>query len=280
VEFTDFGGQGPGLHFAHANAYPPGSYRQMLDPLLESYRTRSIHWLPLVKPDHHPHFRDWHELIPDLIEFIESEFEPPIFAAGHSMGAVVTMMAAVRRPDLFRAIVLIDPVLLPLTKTLPLGLAPERWKRRLPIIAKALSRPNHWNSREAAFAFHRRARAFAGVGDDALWDYIRAGTRETGDGGYTLSFPREWEAKIYATCPWVWPELKRCRVPMLGMRGSGSEVVSGPVWDRWQRIRADAEFIEIDDAGHLLPLEKPARAAQVLSSFLETMERHTAPPHR
>lgn len=252
----------------------------MLEPLLESYRTKCIHWLPLVKPDHHPHFRDWHELVPDLIEFIESECEPPIFAAGHSMGAVVTMMTAVRRPELFRAIALIDPVLLPLSRTLPLRLAPERWKRGVPIVAKALNRPDYWDSREDAFAFHRRTRAFARIGDEALWDYIRAGTRETGDGGYALTFPREWEARIYATCPWAWPELKRCQVPMLGMRGSRSDVVSGTIWDRWRRIRPDAEFVEIVDAGHLVPLEEPARTADVLTSFLDTIERHTTRLHR
>lgn len=278
MEFTDLGGRGAELHFAHANAYPPGSYRQMLEPLLKSYRVKCLHWLPLVKPDHHPHFRNWHELIPDLIRFIESEYRPPIFAAGHSMGAVVTMMTAVRRPDLFRAIALVDPVLLPLKDTLALRLAPERWKKRVPIVAKALSRPDRWGSREDAFAFHRRARAFTRLSDEALWDYIRAGTRQTGSGDYVLTFPREWEARIYATCPWVWPELGRCRVPMLGIRGSGSDVVSGPAWDRWRRAQPDAEFVEIPEAGHLVPLQQPARVADVLASFFETLGRRTGNP--
>jgi len=272
MDFTDFGGQGPALHFAHANAYPPGSYRQMLEPLATSHNIKCIHWLPLVQPDRHPHFHDWHELIPDLIQFIEAEFEPPILAAGHSMGAIVTMMTAVRRPDLFRAVALIDPVLLPLKKTLPLRLAPERWKRRLPLIAKALNRPCLWDSRDDAFAFHRRTRAFARVGDDALWDYIRAGTRETSDGKYTLVFPREWEARIYGTCPWTWPELSRCRVPMLAIRGSLSEVVPDPVWARWQRVLPGARFVDIGEAGHLVPLQQPGRVAGALSDFFAPFE--------
>ncbi len=272
MQFTDFGGRGPELHFAHANAYPPGSYRQLLEPLAASHRVSCIHWLPLVKPDHHPHFRNWHELIPDLVEFIESELHPPILAAGHSMGAVVTMMTAARRPDLFRALALIDPVLLPLKKTLPLRLAPERWKTRVPIVRKALNRPNRWDSREAAFAFHRRARAFARIGDEALWDYIRAGTRESGDGGFTLAFPREWEAKIYATCPWAWPDLKRCSVPMLAIRGALSEVVPDPTWSRWQRMHPEAQYMDIHDAGHLVPLQRPGEVASALSDFFAPYE--------
>jgi len=272
MDFTDSGGHGPGLHFAHANAYPPGSYRQLLEPLAASHRLKCIHWLPLVQPDHHPHFRNWHELIPDLVHFIETEFDPPVLAAGHSMGAVVTMMAASRRPDLFRAVALIDPVLLPLKKTLLLGLTPQRWKARLPIVAKALNRPNRWDSREQAFAFHRRARAFARVGDEALWDYIRAGTKETADGGYALAFPREWEARIYATCPWVWPDLRRCRVPMLAIRGSLSEVVPDAVWERWRQVHPQARFVDIEDAGHLVPLQRPDRVAEAISEFFAPFE--------
>jgi len=272
MEFTDFGGQGPSLHFAHANAYPPGSYRQMLAPLAANHRVRCIHWLPLVKPDHHPHFRDWHELIPDLVDFIETECDPPVLAAGHSMGATITMMTALRRPDLFRALALIDPVLLPLKYTLPLKLWPDRWAKRVPIIRKALGRPNRWASQQEAFDFHRRARAFAKVGDEALWDYIRAGTRQTEDGYWILSFPREWEAKIYGTCPWVWPELRRCKVPLLGIRGNHSDVMSDEAWARWRRLQPSAQLVEFQHAGHLVPLQLPGEVARAVADFFAEFE--------
>lgn len=272
MQFTDFGGQGPSLHFAHANAYPPGSYRRMLEILAGSHRIKCIHWLPLVQPDHHPHFRNWHELIPDLVKFIESELDPPVLAAGHSMGATLTMMTAVRRPDLFRALALIDPVLLPLRYILPLRIAPRRWARRVPIIRKALGRPDRWQTQQQAFEFHRRARAFARLDDESLWDYIRAGTRKSGDGRWTLSFPKDWEARIYATCPWVWPELRRCRTPMLGIRGCRSDVISDAAWARWQHLQPAASFVEFRDAGHLVPLQLPADVARAVLDFFAGFE--------
>lgn len=272
MDFTDFGGSGLDLHFAHANAYPPGSYRQMLEPLTASHRVRCIHWLPLVQPDHHPHFRDWHELIPDLVDFIETGMEPPVLAVGHSMGATLTMLTAVRRPDLFRALVLIDPVFLRLRDALSLRLTPRRWKRRIPIIRKALTRPNRWDSCQAAFDFHRRARAFARVGDEALWDYIKAGTRQTGDKRWTLTFPREWEAVIYGTCPWVWPELRRCDVPMMGIRGVHSDVIDDHAWARWGRLRPRARLVEFEDAGHLVPLQRPGDVSECIASFFAEFE--------
>jgi len=267
MDFTDFGGDGPTLHFAHANAYPPASYRRVLQPLTTGHRVKCIHWLPLVQPDHHPHFRRWSELVPDLITFIEQECDPPVRAAGHSMGATLTLLAAVHRPDLFRGLALIDPVILPFRYVLSLRLTPERWRSRVPIIAKALRRPDRWTTRQEAFDFHRRARVFRRLDDEALWDYINAGTREAGDGQFMLSFPREWEARIYGTCPWVWPQLKRCRTPMLAIRGAHSDTVSTQSWMRWQRLQPQARFVEIADAGHLVPMERPQAISNAIAEF-------------
>jgi pimeloyl-ACP methyl ester carboxylesterase len=267
MEFTDFGGDGPVMHFAHANAYPPGSYRRMLEPLTADRHVKCLHWLPLVQPDHHPHFRRWVELIPDLIDFIETECDPPILAGGHSMGATITILTAVRRPDLFRALALIDPVMLPLKYVLSLQLTPERWRSRIPIIRKALNRPDCWETRQAAFDFHRRARVFRRMDDEALWDYVNAGTRECEGGGYKLSFPREWEARIYATCPWIWPALKRCRVPMLAVRGEHSDTVLDESWRSWRRLHPKARFLQVPDAGHLVPMERPQTISNAIADF-------------
>lgn len=267
MQFTDFGGSGASVHFAHANAYPPGSYRRMLGALTGDYSVKGIHWLPLVQPWRHKDFRTWHELVPDLIAFIEARLEPPVLAAGHSMGATLTMLAANRRPDLFRAIAMVDPVILSLKYALSLRLTPERWRTRIPIIRKALGRPTDWASRREAFDFHRRARVFRRIDDDVLADYIEGGVVEKDDGRFTLAFAREWEARIYSTCPYVWPELRRCKVPMLAIRGVHSDVMSDDTWARWQKMKPDTRFVEFEDAGHLVPLERPADVGARIANF-------------
>jgi pimeloyl-ACP methyl ester carboxylesterase len=276
MQFTDFGGRGADVHFAHANAYPPGSYRRMIGRVTDRYSVKAIHWLPLVQPWRHRNFRDWHELVPDLIEFIETRMEKPVLAAGHSMGATVTMLAATRRPDLFRAIALIDPVFLSLKYALSLRLTPRRWRTRIPIVRKALGRPTDWATPEEAYQFHRRARVFRRVSDEVLTDYIDDGVVETDGGRYTLAFAREWEAKIYSTCPYVWPELRRCHVPMLAIRGAHSDVMADDNWARWKQVRPDAQFVEFSDAGHLVPLERPSEVGGALTEFFDT-HRATRP---
>ena len=247
--------------------WPPGSYRRMLERVSTRYSVKGIHWLPLVQPRRHRDFRDWHELVPDLISFIEDRLEPPVLAAGHSMGATLTMLAANRRPDLFRAIALVDPVILSLKYALSLRLTPDRWRTRIPIVRKALGRPTDWASKQEAFDFHRKARVFRRVGDEVLADYIDHGVVETDDGRFTLAFAREWEARIYSTCPYVWPELRRCRTPMLAVRGVHSDVMSDDVWARWKKMKPDTRFVEFEDAGHLVPLERPADVGDALAEF-------------
>jgi pimeloyl-ACP methyl ester carboxylesterase len=265
---VEFGGHGPPLHFAHANGFPPGSYRRMLAPLTARYRVEAIRFRPLWQADgERPDLRGWGLLAQELIELIERRFDEPVRGVGHSMGGVATLFAAVRRPDLFDCIVLLDPVFLPASDVLAMRLMPRATRRSVTLIRKAEDRPHHFADREAAFDFHRSARAFARLSDEALWDYIEAGTRETAD-GVELAYPGAWEAEIYATVPYVWRQLARCRVPMMGLRGRDSTTVAASAWRRWQRLQPDAAFVEIPDSGHLVPLERPDATAAAVMGFL------------
>jgi pimeloyl-ACP methyl ester carboxylesterase len=269
MQSVEFGGRGPPLHFAHANGFPPGSYRRMLETLATRYRIDAIRFRPLWQAHgERPDLRGWGVLAQELIEHIEGRFDEPVRGVGHSMGGVATLFAAVRRPDLFDCIVLLDPVFLPAKDVLAMRLMPRASRRSIPLIRKAENRPHHFADRRAAFDFHRSARAFARLSDEALWDYIEAGTRETG-GGVELAYPGAWEAEIYATVPYVWRRLARCRVPMMGLRGHDSTTVAPGAWRRWQRLQPDAAFIEIPDSGHLVPLERPDETAAAVIRFLE-----------
>lgn len=274
MKSEDFGGHGSAVHFAHANSYPPGSYRRMFMPIQATHQVKAIRFRQLWQPlGEHPKMGGWEVLANDVIELIESELEPPVHAFGHSMGATATLFAAARRPGLFKSLALIDPVFLPAKYVLPVRLTPRRWKDRLGMIRKALSRPHRWANRQAAFDFHRKARAFAGISDEVMWDYINAGTVETPDGGVTLTCPGAWEAEIYGSVPYVWFELGKCEVPALGVRGENSTTIGPDGWARWQRIHPDHEFLEVPDAGHMVPLQKPEIVGQAIARFFQQHDR-------
>ena len=190
-----------------------------------------------------------------------------VVAVGHSLGSVTAFMAAQKRPDLIKALVMIEPVTLPwffcwLTRAFP-----SMVKKRVAIIQKALGRPDRFASKQEAFDFHRKPRAFKRISDENLWHYVNAGMVADGD-QFRLAFAREWEAKIYGTATYFRGQLLHSKLPVLAMRGAHSNTIDEKFWRKWQR-NPNHRFIDFPDAGHLLPLEEPAAVIKQLMPFVE-----------
>ena len=113
IPFHNFGGTGSIIHFAHANAYPPGCYKQLFQPFTPTYKVIGMHQRPLWENSNPKNFKSWHQLADDLILFFEQQQLKQVIGVGHSMGGVVSIIAAIKRPELFSKLVLIDPVIFP-----------------------------------------------------------------------------------------------------------------------------------------------------------------------
>jgi pimeloyl-ACP methyl ester carboxylesterase len=268
IPFHDFGGEGLPLHFAHANAYPPGSYRQFLTPFLPYYRVQAVQHRPLWPGSDPADLQgDWHLVADDLSRFLGQQGWEGIVGVGHSLGAVATLYAAARRPFLFRAIALLDPVFLP-PDVLAAAAANQERVNEFPMVAGALRRRDHWPDRQSAFDRFRRKPVFSRWSDDVLWDYLNAGLRQQGD-GFTLVYPREWEARFYATPPQaVWQTLPQVQTPTLAVRAAESDTISPSAWALWQEKQPGATFVEVAGAGHMLTMERPLAVAQIVLNWL------------
>ncbi len=270
----DFGGQGTLLHLAHANGFPPGTYRPLIDHLRDHHQVVALTSRPLwpgSRPESAP---SWHPLADDLIRGLDALGMRPIFGVGHSIGGVLTMWAAVRRPDLFRAVVLIDPVILP-----PVTLALLRLMRavglegRQPLVHGALRRRRTWPDRQACFEHYREKAFFSRWSDDSLWAYVEAGTRPTADGQVELTYPPEWEAHIFATSPVdVWQAIPELEVPTLVSRGRETNTFRAASHRRFARRTPQTRFSVIPEAGHLVPMERPEETAEAIRQFFATLE--------
>jgi len=268
-----FGGGGENIVFAHANGYPPGSYRQFIASLTEHFQVTGFHHRPMWSDEIAPDRLNWNRFVDDLIETLDATQEQPVWMMGHSMGAVVATRAAVARPELFKGLILIDPIFFPTRRSIASRLTSEAKLSKMPMVRKTLNRPDHFADQEEAFAFHRSKRAFGGFSDEVLWDYIRAGTRDAQGGGVELAFPREWEAAAYKTPLWMWRDVYRVRLPVLGLRGETSYTLTRKSFRRWQRLQPQAELHECA-GGHLLPLEEPRNTAAYVIDYLK---RQTGP---
>lgn len=272
VAYIERGNYGPILHFAHANAYPPAAYRQLLDGLSAHYHVFATEYRPLWPNSNPDSVHSWRDFARDLIETLDRIRLGPVIGVGHSLGAVTTMMASIDRPDLFNSLILIEPVFLQPQVLNQFATNQSYDPYQHPLVKIANKRRRHWNSRQEAFEQFREKRVFARFSDQALWDYVQAGLAPESDSGYTLTFPPEWEAWIYAHPPTtVWDLIPNIHHPTLGIRAGESATLLQDSWAFWMEKQPQAVFEEVYDTSHLLPMEKPESVVAIIRNFLSSI---------
>jgi pimeloyl-ACP methyl ester carboxylesterase len=255
----------PPLHFSHANSFPAGSYRKFLAPLSERY---AVGYIDVLGHDpRYPVTDCWPHLVQETLDFIANRYTEPVIAVGHSLGGFLSFMAALRRPELFRAIVLLDsPVFArPISTALWLG-------KRLGFIDRITpgrgtrTRRRHWPSVDAAIEHFRGKGLFAGFDPDCLRDYCEAGTVPVAD-GVRLRFDPEIEYQIYCGLPHVFPRYRgQLRVPAGFIGGQASTYVRRS--DVAQMRRHFGMQVMTVPGGHLFPFEHPHDAAAAVQTML------------
>ena len=267
--WIDWGGDGPALHLAHANGFPAGSYRSLIGQLIPSFHVVSMEARPLWSPDDPETLRDWRPLAEDLRAELRRRGFRGVLGVGHSLGGTLTALAASAEPELFSALVLIDPVIFT---------RPHSWvwsgmqrlgqARRFPLARRARERSVHWPGRDAVRTAYRSRPTFRTWASESFEDYLAAGFVDAADGGVRLRYPREWEARIFEVCPPdVWRELARVRVPVLFVRGEASDTFLRSAARRGVRRIAGARSIEVAGSSHFLPFERPDVVAREIVRF-------------
>lgn len=278
IPFDFFGEKGDVLFFAHANGYAPPTYRQFIDELTREFRVLAIRHRPLWPGSRPEELSGWADIAADTLKFLEQRNVRSVIAVGHSLGAVANLLAAVQAPDRFRALILIEPVFLdPLIAGVN-HLLPNSLKNKNPLVRIALNRRHEWASREEAFAHFREKQVFSRWPDETLQDFVAFGLVDQPAGGVALGYPREWEARIYATAPRVWKVLPKVELPILGLRGGESDTISDKSWQRWGKLRPADDLREIAGAGHMLPMERPAEIARLVTDFIHKLPAAAGAP--
>lgn len=263
--------EAPAIVFSHANGFPAGTYRL----LFEAWRAAGHRVVALDKFGHDPAYpvtSNWPKLRDQLIRFIEQEAAAPALLVGHSLGGLLSLLAACRRPDLARGLVLLDSPLvtgwrahsLQVMKTTRLisRVSPGRVSSR---------RRHHWPDRDAVQRHFAGKAAFARWDPRVLADYVATGFVDA-DGGNALAFRREIETHIYDTLPHHLGTLLRRhppRCPVAFVAGTQSaEVRQGGV--EASRRLAGERFVWIEGT-HLYPMERPQETAALVLRLIATM---------
>ncbi len=263
----------PLLHLAPANGFPPQTYLPLLQAL-PGYRSICLPPRALWGDQPPPtHYRSRHEIAADLLAGLAAHDLRDIVAIGHSLGAMVSMLALLEEPWRFRALIMLDPVFLPPPF---LSMINQAWQdgsiEQFPLVQSARRRRRSFTSREDAFQRFRDKAIFADWSDEALWLYVQHGTRPRQDGqGLELVWSADWEAHYFATVNHrLWqdlPKLDGLR-PTLLIRPRGSDTFPDASVAMAREMLPTADFIDLDGQSHLFPLAAPDVTAGVIRDWL------------
>ncbi|MFO7322241.1 MAG: alpha/beta hydrolase [Chloroflexota bacterium] len=270
----EFGGQGPVLHLAVANGFPPQTYSPLLVPLTERFRVVSLPPRPLW-PDPPPPagVHSWSSIAGDLLAGLAQHQLRDVIGVGHSLGSIISLLAAVEASGCFRAVILLDPPLLPpwfllgarLLQAVGLG-------GRLPLVQGALRRRHRFASHDEAFNYWRGKPLFHDWPDAALRLYVESMLRPAANGdGLELAWSREWEAQLYRTLytrPWSLLKRIPAGLPVLAIRGATSHIFTAASARAFCRVLPGAELVEIEGAGHLFPHTAPDATRDAIVRWL------------
>ena len=271
------------IAFSHANGFPASTYERLFDV----WRQAGWRVTAVERYGHepaHPVSSNWPHLRDQLIRHIESEAPgQAVHLVGHSMGGYLSLMAACRRPELARGLVLIDSPLVAGWRAHSVrAMKLSGLFKRLGPSRVSARRRWQWPSAAAALAHFAAKTNFARWDPAVLADYIRHGTEPdpvaatatATPGAVRLAFTREIETRIYATLPHHLGLLlqrhpPRCAAAYIGGTRSAEGRQAGLAATR----ALVGERLQWIEGSHLFPMERPAETATAVLAQISNFPR-------
>lgn len=266
---STLGGQQLPIVFSHANGFPAGTYRV----LFEHWRNagHAVHAVERFGHDpRYPVTSNWRGLRDELIHFIEREVSGPAILIGHSLGGLLSLLAACRRPDLAARLVMLDsPVITGWRAHSVHMLKRSGLLARMSPGKVSKQRRHQWPDRAAVLAHFQAKTAFARWDERVLADYVACGFEERA-GQVELAFHRAVETRIYNTLPHHLGSLIQRHpphCPVAFIAGTQSvEARQGGLTAARQLARERFQWME---GTHLYPMERPDDTAEAVLALMD-----------
>lgn len=268
---------GPDFLFLHANGYPPRAYRELLSPFTSTYSVSLSYLRPFWPRSSPGELKNWTMLRDDFLEELSKSSNPDctLIGGGHSLGGTVSLLAALRAPELFRALILIEPVIFtPLRAVLYRSFYHLHLiDTILPLIRRTRRRKREFQNAAEMYKNYRSKSVFEKIPDSILEDYVQGLAYPQADGTVRLRYPPEWEARIYQTSAsadlLIWRALPGLECPVLIIRGGKSRTLTGLSLQKLERGSEQITVKTIREGGHLLPFEDPEKTSRIMIEYLE-----------
>lgn len=255
----------PALHFVHGNSFPSATYRLLFKHLSAHYAVQS---LPMHAHDpRYPVQNGWHHLMQELVDNLKSRYDQPVILVGHSMGGMLSLMAAHAHPELVRCVVLLDSPVVAGWRALLLRLAKAAGiDRKFGPAQFSEKRRNLWPGPQAAYEHYASKPLFSAWQPEVLRDYIDVGLRPHPE-GVTLRFTRETETAVYRSLPHhLGGMVKRLKLPVGFIGGVNSAECRQAGMQATRRLVG--RHFKLLPGGHLFPMEAPGATAFAIHQML------------
>ncbi len=268
-----FGGDGPIIHIAVANGFPPQTYQPLLQPFTAQYRVvclppRAL-WPDKPLPPEQP--GSWRSVADDLLDGLRQYELTDVIAIGHSFGGIASMPAALDEPQRFRALILLDPTILTPERVQMMKMAQETGQTELiPLVQTAHRRRRDFEGVEDAYIYFKGKPLFSDWPDETVRLYAESMTRPSSN-GLELAWTPEWEAHYYRSYyTEIWETLPRLRgmLPTLIIRGGATDTFVEESLAQVKTLVPDAVYVDIPGHGHLFPQSAPGETWQVIQDWL------------
>ncbi|WP_397448476.1 alpha/beta fold hydrolase [Pseudomonas sp. NA-150] len=251
------------VFFAHANGFPSATYSKLFNALGPNYAVAH-----LEQHAHDPRFPvndNWLSLVDELIHHLRLQPEP-VWGVGHSLGGVLHFHAALRCPELYRGVVMLDSPVLTLADQLMIRAAKRfGFIDRITPAGRTLGRRELFTDLDAARQYFAGKTLFRRFDPECFDAYLEHGLQQDGD-QLRLRFDPATEISIYRSVPHTSPgRTQQLQVPLAVVRGRHSRVVMRHHASSVKRLPL-GESLSMP-GGHMFPLERPQATADLLKSL-------------
>ncbi|KAF1052125.1 MAG: hypothetical protein GAK43_02079 [Stenotrophomonas maltophilia] len=258
------------IFFAHANGFPSATYGKLFNALAPEYQVKH-----LEMHGHDPRFpvnANWESLVEELLHHLEA-LDQPVWGVGHSLGGVLHYHAALRCPERYRGVVMLDSPVLTLADEWVIRAAKRfGFIDRITPAGRTLGRREGFRDFAEAQAYFAEKPLFKRFDPECLDAYVRHGLAREADGSLRLRFDPATEISIYRNVPHASPgRARQLAVPLTLVRGRHSKVVLPHHAHLVQRVPR-GEYLTLP-GGHMFPLERPLETASLLKSIFVRWER-------
>ena len=267
VAFTywEWSGDGPTVLMAHATGFH-GRTWDAVARALPGYRVLALDLRGHGRSDHTGEPESWEIFGIDTANIARELGLRGVLGVGHSMGGHSVTIAAMREPEAFAGLLLVDPVM-------PLDRVPPR-EGRGGVSDFVRKRRNEWSSPEEMVERFKDRFPYSSWRREVLDDYARWGLVPNPAGeGYVLACTPDMEGGTYAASgngPAMGTEvIPHIGVPVTVMRGRepvpGEEAAPfsrSPTPPRLASLFTDGADVQLPELSHFIPMEAPELVAE------------------